>query len=102
MTPYRSPPAAPARAPHASWWRRFGSLFGFRKRLALHRVRHKALALYPHATWAERQETARLTWNLRRASGPMATANAEMLLAMHTASLGKCAMPGCGACWEIT
>ena len=58
MSPYRTAPPAPVRAPRASWWRRFWHR-GVGRRLVLRRLRHVALAEAPWSSWSSRNFLAR-------------------------------------------
>lgn len=96
MSPYRTALPAPQKAPRASWWRRLSAwMWRLGKRSALRRCRHKALELYPHATWRQRQEAALLTWAMRSTGSPFAHWNAKQRLQAFLDGLGPCALHDC-------
>lgn len=57
MSPYRTAPPMPQKAPRASWWRRIWRS-DVTDRLDLRRRRHAILAEYPNALWQERRDLA--------------------------------------------
>lgn len=58
MSPYRTAPPAPQKAPRASWWRRLWRI-GLSKRIDLRRRRHALAKMFPGLSWHARGFLAR-------------------------------------------